>query len=122
MIKKYKQAWEQQDSNKILECFATNGIYQESPLAKPYIGHSEIKNFWDNDVKKTAKDIKFTLGNCFISKDTKTGFAEWKCKKLQYFASDKKWKRTHMVGIMVLKMQDSKITYLNEYWNTKTSK
>ena len=110
---KYGKAWETQDSKLILECFTEDGIYQESPLAKPHIGHNEIKKFWETTMAETGKEIKFTLGECFVSKDGKTGFAEWECKNIH------EGKRHHMIGIMILKMKGPKISYLNEYWNVK---
>jgi len=111
VMKKYGKAWENRDTNLLLECFTKNGIYQESPLAKPYKGHKEIKKFWDKAVVKETKDIKFKLGKIYLSKNEKTGFAEWECKNIN------KGKRQHMVGIMILKMKGPKISYLNEYWN-----
>ena len=110
VMKKYGKAWEKQDSNLILECFTKNGIYQESPLSKPYKGHKEIKRFWDKMSKDTS-NIKFKLKKCYVSKDGKTGFAEWECKNVY------KGKKHHMVGITILKMKKDKISYLNEYWN-----
>jgi ketosteroid isomerase-like protein len=109
---KYKRAWETQDSDLILECFTKKGVYQESPLAKPYQGHNEIKHFWDSTVVKDTKNIKFTLGKCYVSADKKYGFAEWKCKNVY------KGKKQYMVGIMILKMTGKKISFLNEYWNS----
>ncbi|MFA5763251.1 MAG: hypothetical protein WC915_00380 [archaeon] len=79
VMKKYGKSWERQDSNLILECFTKKGIYQESPIAKPYVGHVQIKKFWDEVVVKNTKNIKFTLGKCYLSKDEKIGFAEWEC-------------------------------------------
>lgn len=117
VMKKYWKSWENQDSNLILECFTKNGIYQESPLAKPYRGHKEIRKFWDDVVGKDTKKIKFKLGKCHVAEDGKTGFAEWECKN--YHRRKGKWCKDHMVGIMILKMKGDKISYLNEYWNTK---
>lgn len=111
VMKKYGQAWENQDTNLILECFTPKGIYQESPLAKPYKGHKEIARFWNREVVKNTSKIKFKFGKCYVSKDQKTGFAEWDC--INYFKGEK----NHMVGIMILKIKGDKITYLNEYWN-----
>lgn len=110
-MKKYGKAWENRNTDLILDCFTKNGIYQESPLAKPYRGHKEIKKFWDTIVVRDTSNIKFKLGKCYVSEDKKTGFAEWTCKNIH------KNKRNYMVGIMILKMKDNKITYLNEYWN-----
>jgi ketosteroid isomerase-like protein len=110
---KYGKAWENQDSDLILDCFTKNGIYQESPLAEPYKGHGAIKKFWDKVVGEETKNIKFKLGKCYISQDRQTGFAEWECR------NNYKGKRNIMVGIMILKMKGNKITFLNEYWNSK---
>ena len=104
VMNKYGKAWEKQDSDLILECFTKKGIYQESPLAKPYRGQEEIKKFWDNIVGKNTKNIKFKLGKCYLSQDGKTGFAEWECKNL-YLG-----KKNHMTGIMILKMKGDKIS------------
>ena len=113
VMKKYGKAWETQDSNLLLECFTKNGIYQESPLAKPYQSHKEIKRFWDRVVKQETTKTKFKVGKCYVSEDGKTGFAEWECKNIH------KKEQHHMVGIMILKMIGNKISFLNEYWNTK---
>ena len=120
VMKKYKKAWEEQDSNLILDCFTKKRIYQESPLAKPYAGHKEIKKFWNNIVVNNTKNIHFESGKCYVSNDEKTGFAEWTCENEHRENAKSKWKKGYMVGIMILKMKESKITYLNEYWRTKT--
>lgn len=119
VMKLYKKAWENQDTSLILDCFTKNGVYQESPLAKPYKGHPEIEKFWNEIVVKNTKNIKFKIGKCYISNDNKTGFAEWECINDFRENSKSKWKKGRMVGIMILKMKGNKITYLNEYWKTK---
>lgn len=111
VMKKYGRAWENKDTSLILDCFTEDGVYQESPLRKPYRGHKEIKKFWDRVVVKDTADIKFGLGKCYVSEDGKTGFAEWTCQNV--YRNNKNF----MVGIMILKMKGDKISYLNEYWN-----
>jgi len=112
VMKKYGVAWEKQDSNLILDCFTKEGIYQESPVSKPYKGHEEIKKFWEKSVINNTKHIKFKLGKCYVSNDQGTGFAEWNCKN-EYMG-----RHHNMYGVMILKMKGDKISYLNEYWNT----
>lgn len=120
VMKKYGRAWENKDTDLLLECFAEDGIYQESPLSKPIRGKQEIRQFWEQAVVKDTKDIEFTLKDCYVSKDGKTGFAEWECKNTHKWRKDGKWRRGHMAGIMLLKLKGGKISHLNEYWNTKT--
>ena len=112
-MKKCGKAWENQDTKLILDCFTKNGVYQESPLANPYRGHREIARFWNQAVCKETKNIKFKLGKVFVADNKKTGFAEWEC------INTHKGEKGKMVGIMFLKMKKGKISYLNEYWNTK---
>lgn len=122
VMEKYGKAWENQDTDLILDCFTTTGKYQESPLAKPYAGHKAIAKFWNSVVLKKTKNIKFKTGKCYISADGKTGFAEWECVNTFKWKNPDKWEKERMVGIMILKMRGNKITYLNEYWNTRILK
>ncbi|MFH1425472.1 MAG: nuclear transport factor 2 family protein [archaeon] len=120
VMKKYGMSWENQDTNLLLGCFTKNGIYRESPHSKPYRGHKAIKKFSDSVVCADTKNVRFKLGKCYVSRDGKTGFAEWECKNTHRWKKDGKWRKDHMVGIMIIKMKGDKITYLNEYWNTKS--
>lgn len=127
VMQKYKKAWEEQNTQTVLDCFTKDGTYQESPLAKPYRGHSQIKKFWNEIVVKSTKNIKFTLGKCYVSSDKKFGFAEWECTNEQRVKYDNKfkrkktdkWEKCRMVGIMIIEMKGEKINRLNEYWKTK---
>jgi ketosteroid isomerase-like protein len=122
IMRKYGKAWETRDSGLLLECFTKSGKYQQSPHAKPFRGHREIKKFWDDVVGKDTENIKFKLYRCYVSSDGKTGFAEWECINDHKWKHDGKWRKGHMAGIMVLKMKNKKISHLNEYWNTKELK
>lgn len=113
VMRKYGRAWETQDSTLLLECFTKNGWYQESPINKPYRGHFEIRKFWETVICRDTKDIKFALKNCYVSDNGKIGFVEWECRNTY------RGEKQHMAGIMLLKMKGSKISHLNEYWNTK---
>lgn len=102
----YGKAWEKQDADLLLDCFTPNGVYQESPIGHTYKGHNAIRDFWNNTVVELAKNIKFTLKQCYISNDAETGFAEWECTA-EYKCNN--WKPGRAVGIMILKMKDGKI-------------
>jgi len=65
-MRKYGKAWETQDSKLILDCFIENGVYQESPLAKPYVGHKEIEEFWERVVCQNQENIGFQLKDCYV--------------------------------------------------------
>lgn len=122
VMKKYGKAWENRDIKLLLSIFTKDGIYQESPLARPYKGYKQIRDFWNYSVVNNTNKIKFKLGKCYVSNDGNTGFAEWECKNTHKWKKDGKWTKDSMVGIMILKMKGDKISYLNEYWNTKRVK
>ena len=46
ILKKYEEAWVNQDIDKILSIFTEDGIYHERVLEKPFIGHKQIKKYW----------------------------------------------------------------------------
>ncbi|MFH0970081.1 MAG: nuclear transport factor 2 family protein [Candidatus Diapherotrites archaeon] len=119
VMRAYGKAWEKQDTKTILRCFSSNGVYQESRLAKPYRGHAQIRRFWERVVVCNTRRVKFSLKTCYVSKDRKTGFAEWECTNEFREKKNAPWVFHLMVGIMVLRMRAGKITYLNEYWNMK---
>jgi ketosteroid isomerase-like protein len=116
VMRTYGQAWEKQDTALLLTCFTVDGVYQESPLAKPYRGHAQIKRFWDRIVVHNTKDVTFSLKKCYVSGSV--GFAEWECLTTHKW-DDGRWRKGRMVGIMVVRMRGDKISHLNEYWNTK---
>jgi hypothetical protein len=91
-------------------------------LRKPYVGHKAIAKFWNAIVVKKTRNVKFKTGKCYLSADSKTGFAEWECVNECQWKKPGKWEKEKMVGIMILKMRGDKITYLNEYWNTEILK
>lgn len=113
LIAIYASAWEQQDSALILSIFQVNAKYHERVLEQPYVGHSEIKKYWDNKVVSSQANIIFHLLNLYI--DGETAIVEWEVS----FDDVKQGVRKHMIEVAILEFEDGLISNLREYWHCK---
>ena len=113
LIKKYRDAWVNQDPNAILKIFTKDAIYHERVLEKPFKGHREIKKYWKNKVVGEQKNIKFKLLSIYIEKDTI--IAEWEVN----FYDKKREVNIHMKEVAILEIRKDKIKSLREYWSSE---
>lgn len=113
IIEKYKEAWVKKDPEAILKIFTKNGRYHEYVLKKPFIGHKEIRKYWEEKVVATQKSIKFRLLNLYIEEDV--AIAECEAS----FYDIKRKIKIHMKLLMILQIKGGKISYLREYWSSE---
>ncbi len=113
LMKVYKEAWEEQDSKKILTIFTKDATYHERLHEKPFRGHREIKKYWEDKVVVEQDKIKFKLKKIYI--DGNTAITEWEAT----FRDKKKGENTHIKEIAVLEIKNGKIKFLREYWHSK---
>ena len=113
IIEKYKDAWEKQDPDAILEIFTEDAIYHERVLEKPFIGHSEIRRYWKEKVVEGQEDIHFNLLALYIDGDT--AIVEWEVN----FFDKKEGVKKHMKEIAILEIKNNKIASFREYWTSK---
>lgn len=113
IVETYKQAWINQSVEKILSIFDKDGIYHEYVLREAYVGHDEIKAYWERKVLDEQSNIEFKLLNVYIDGDT--FIAEWDAS----FDSNVKNKRVHIQQVAILETKDGLITHLREYWHSE---
>lgn len=113
LLRKYKEAWINQDPDKIISIFTKNAIYSERAHKKPFRGHNQIRKYWEEKVVGEQTNIKFKLLNVYIDKNT--AIAEWDAN----FFNKLKKKRIHIREIVLLEISKNKIKSLREYWHTK---
>ncbi len=113
ILEVYKDAWTKQDPDKIITIFTKDASYHEKLLEKPYIGHKQIKQYWQNKVVEEQSDIKFKLLNVYV--DGNTAIAEWDAS----FFSKKENKKIHIIEIAVVEFRGSKIKSIREYWHSE---
>lgn len=109
VISIYEDAWVNQDSEKILTIFTKNAIYHEKVLEKPFIGHKEIKKYWQSKIVEEESDIKFKLLNIYIDGDTV--IAEWDAS----FFNNKENKKIHIIEVAIMEFEGDKIKSIREY-------
>ncbi len=115
ILKTYGEAWVKQDTKKILSIFAKDGIYHERVLKKPFIGHKEIKKYWQTKVVEEQSKIKFNLLNYYICRNVVV--AEWDAS----FNSRVENARIHIREVAILEIKNDKIKSLREYWHVEQS-
>jgi len=106
----YKEAWEKQDPNRILDVFTSDAVYHERVFEKPYKGHAEIKSYWITKVVNGQSDIACDLLNVYLDGDT--AIAEWEAR----FFDREKNLRTRLREVAILEFRGTKIAALREYW------
>ena len=114
ILKKYGEAWVDQDVDKILSIFTEDGIYHERVLEKPFVGHEQIRKYWQGKVVEEQSNIKFKLLNYYIEGDIL--IAEWDAS----FHSNIKKANLHIKEVAILKIKKDKIKSLREYWQVET--
>jgi len=113
ILKIYEDAWVNQDPEKILSIFTEDSVYHEKVLQKPYVGHEQIKQYWQSKVVEEQSDIKFKLLNYYIEEDII--IAEWDAS----FFSNEKNGRVHIIEVAIMEISENKIKSLREYWQSE---
>ena len=113
VIRAYRKAWIDKDSEAIIKIFTKNGRYHEYVLKKPYKGHNEIKKYWEDKVVATQRNIRFKLLNLYIQKNVAVAESDIR------FDDTKRNIGIHMKELMILEFKGNKISYLREYWSSE---
>jgi ketosteroid isomerase-like protein len=113
VLKVYGDAWVNQDLEKVLTIFTKDAIYQERAFEKPFIGHKQIKQYWQSKVVEEQSDIKFKLLHFWV--DNNVVLAEWDAS----FYSNIEKARIHIIEVAILEFKGDKIKSLKEYWHSK---
>ena len=113
ILKIYEDAWINQDPEKILSIFTEDAVYYEKVLEEPFVGHKQIRQYWQSKVVEEQSDIKFKLLNYYIDGDTL--IAEWDAS----FFSAEKNNRIHIKEIAIMEISENKIKSLREYWQSE---
>ena len=113
ILKTYKEAWVNQDIDKILSIFVKDGIYHERVLERPYCGHKEIAKYWKNKVCDEQSKIEFKLLNFYVCGDVI--IAEWEAS----FNSNIENARIHLKEVAIIETEGGLIKSLREYWQSE---
>lgn len=113
IIRTYGEGWVNQDIEKILSIFIEEGVYHERIFDKPFVGHEEIRQYWQSKVVEEQSRIKFKLLNLYIDGDNI--IAEWDAT----FFSNKEDRTIHIREVAIMEIEGDRIKSLREYWHSE---
>jgi hypothetical protein len=95
-LEAYERAWEERDADLIVSLFVPEGVYQETRFAPAFVGHNEIRRYWETDVVARQRDIAFSFTLWAI--DGAVAYAHWQAA----FTDLKKSARRRLDGVFRL--------------------
>ncbi len=113
ILQTYKEAWINQDIDKILSIYAPNGVLHEKIFEKAYKGHEEIKHYWKTKVCDEQSKIEFKLLNFYTFENVI--IAEWDAS----FDSNIKNSRVHIISVAIFKIENDLIIHSKEFWQSE---
>lgn len=113
IVRKYGNAWVRRDTKEILRIFAKNGVYHEYVLKKPFVGHSEIREYWEGRIRSNQRNIHFKPMKIYIERNTIVAECD------AGFDDVKRGIRIRMKLLLLLKIKEGKIANLREYWSSE---
>ena len=72
----YGAAWEAGDSQAVIELFADDAEYYETPFDAPMVGKDAIHQYWSEGAGESQKDVHFSYEAIDIVEST--GLAQWR--------------------------------------------
>jgi hypothetical protein len=110
-LTKFGAAWQAQDPHLVLDLFAGEIVYYESPHLKPAKGKGEVMRLWQ-DVPNNQSDVTFKHQVLAVNKNI--GIIHWQAS-LNWHATNK---RMHLDGIFVIKLDDSNLCTEFRQWES----
>jgi ketosteroid isomerase-like protein len=71
----YGRAWERRDAQAVVELFAEEATYQETPFVEPLRGRAAIREYWTDAVVQAQQQIRFGYQILAVTEDS--GIAHW---------------------------------------------
>ena len=108
----YERALETKDAALAASLFAQDGVYRETPYARPFEGREQIAEYW---AAATAgyEHIDFAFETLAVEGDR--GLVHWTAE----FASTAANTAVELDGIMVLEFDAGLVTTLREWWHSR---
>jgi hypothetical protein len=103
LMSKLANAWMNRSTNTALECFKEDAIYMEPPDKQLYIGHVQLKPYFD----ALREGVFFKFHNIMFNEQTQVGSCEYSFGNIKNEICD--------TGVLVIELENNKIKFWREY-------
>jgi limonene-1,2-epoxide hydrolase len=113
-LQTYFSAWEEGDPRLLIETFAPDGAYNETPFAGHMRGREEIAAYWREGAGSSQEHV--TTSYRILAIEGSRGYARWRA------GFDRTGKNIHVEldGVMeVIFNADMQVRTFNEWWHRK---
>ena len=111
----YGRAWERQDTDAFVACYAEDAVYHWGPWGKPLRGHDEIRSATERAIA-TQEDIQFGHEPLAITPDGRGIARWWVAIKLR---GEDAIEENEGIFLVTLD-ENGKCTDFREWWNSRT--
>jgi len=113
-LNRYADAWRVGDPDAIVELFAPEALYQDSPFSEPLRGREAIRAYWAQGARHSKRDVEYAAEALAADADTGLGLAHWHAE----FTSAPVEHRVELDGILMAAIgEDGRCTSFREWWH-----
>lgn len=111
----YGRVWERRDPDAVLELFADDAVYHETPFSPPLCGRDAIREYWRH-VQRSQNQIRFSYESLTI--DGNRAVAHWSASFVRIPSGIK----VKLDGIFLLTFNaEGRCQTLREWWQKQES-
>jgi ketosteroid isomerase-like protein len=111
---KYGQAWIDGDADAVLELYADDGIYYETPYDEPFGGAKAIHKYWSEGAGISQKDVTFSHEVWMVKQNT--GLVKWEASFVRIPSGN----YVELDGVMqVIFDEQGKCSEFREWWHRR---
>lgn len=103
LMTRLAEAWSTQNTENALECFSDSAIYMEPPNIQLYLGHEQLRPYFD----ALESGTNMVFHNLCFNETTQVGMGEYTFGMKGVEIAD--------VGVVVIQVQNGKINHWREY-------
>ncbi|MEM8486556.1 MAG: nuclear transport factor 2 family protein [Bacteroidota bacterium] len=111
-LTRYGHAWEKGDADAVVNLFASDGRYYETPFDEPMVGSDAIRSYWQEGASDAQEEVTFSF--TILSWDNNTGIAHWRAE----FKRVPSGIHVDLDGILLAAFSpDGRCTLFKEWWH-----
>ncbi len=111
-LNRYADAWRLGDPDAIVDLFAPDARYQDSPFSEPLEGRAAIREYWAQGARHSKHDVEYEAEA--LATADEGGLAHWHAE----FTSAPVENRVELDGILIAAIDEhGECTSFREWWH-----